>query len=260
MESNNPFYVPPAIPDMSPQIMQFGEMGIRNDQLAAQRALEIQKMNNEKSYQDSMVGINQQNANTRAQRVMEQTPATKQPWNIDQFNALKNKFILNGLPVDQLNSVLTPLQQMAQNPNMNKGDVANAIQNNWNNPVDPADPSKGTTGFKDNMIAGLQAEAETLAKKAAGMDDNDPQKADVLAQLNKLQNVQKQFAAITPDQVKQAFFLDVYQEEQNTKAALQAAKAIPTTEQAVRDHLKANGANDSYINDYVKKARGTDKI
>ena len=259
MDSNNPFYAPPAFPDLSPQIMQFGEMGIRNDQLAAQRALEMQKINNEKSYQDSMVGVQQQNANTRVQRIMAQTPASKQPWNIDQFNAFKNKLILNNLPVDQLNNVLAPLQQMAQNPNMNKGDVANAIQNNWSNPVDPADPSKGTAGFKDNMITGLQAEAESLAKKAAGMDDSDPKKADVIAQINKLQGVQKQFAAITPDQVKRAFFPDVAQEEANTKAAL-AAAAVPKTEQAVRDHLKANGATDSYINDYVTKAKASGKI
>ena len=45
-----------------------------------------------------------------------------------------------------------------------------------------------------------------------------------MAQLNKLQDVQKQFAAITPDQVKQAFFPDVAQEEANTKTALLAAK------------------------------------
>jgi hypothetical protein len=260
MDSNNPFYAPPAIPDLSPQVMQFGEMGIRNDQLAAQRALEMQKMNNEKSYQDSMVGVQQQNANTRAQRVMAQTPATKQPWNIDQFNAFKNKLILNNLPVDQLNSVLMPLQQMAQNPNMSKGDVADAIEHNWSNPVDPNDPSKGTTGFKDNMIAGLQAQAETVARKAASMDDNDPKKAEVIAQLNKLQNVQKQFAAITPDQVKQAFFPDVAKEEANTKTALLAAKAVPKTEQDLRDHLKANGATDSYIKDYITKARGAGKI
>ena len=149
---------------------------------------------------------------------------------------------------------------MAQNPNMNKGDVANAIEHNWSNPVDPADPSKGTMGFKDNMIAGLQSQAETLAKKAAGMDANDPKKADVIAQLNKLQGVQKQFAAITPDQVKQAFFPDVAQEEANTKTALLAAKAVPKTEQDLRDYLKANGATDLYIKDYVTKAKGAGKI
>jgi hypothetical protein len=226
MESNNPYYVPPVIPDLSPQIMQFGEMGIRNDQLAAQRAMEQQKINNEADYHNKSIGIEQQNANTNAQMAsvhQAALPATKQPWNIDQFNALKNKFILNGLPVDQLNNVLTPLQQMAQDPNMNKGDIANAIEHNWSNPVDPADASKGTMGFKDNMIAGLQTQAETLARKAAGMDDNDPKKAGVIADLNKLQNVQKQFASITPEQVKQAFFPDVYQEEANTKAALFAA-------------------------------------
>ncbi|MGP8154359.1 MAG: hypothetical protein ACLQBQ_09520 [Smithella sp.] len=222
MDSNNPFYVPPAIPDLSPQIMQFGEMGIRNDQLAAQRAMEMQKINNEKNYQDSMVGVQQQNANTRAARVTAQTPATKQPWNIDQVNALTNKLTLAGLPVDQLDSVLTPLKQMAQNPNMMKGDVANAIAQNWSNRVDPNDPSKGTTGFKDNMIAGLQAEAQLLAKKAAGMDDTDPKKQQVIAQINKLQGVQGQFAAITPDQVKQAFFPDVAQEEANSRATTAA--------------------------------------
>ena len=82
----------------------------------------------------------------------------------------------------------------------------------------------------------------------------------MIAQLNKLQNVQKQFAAITPDQVKQAFFPDVAKEEANTKTALLAAKAVPKTEQDLRDHLKANGATDLYINDYVKKIKAAGKI
>ena len=263
MESNNPFYVPPAIPDMSNQVMQFGEMGIRNDQLAAQRALDTQKMNNEEAYRNKSLGIEQQNANTNAMTAavhQAALPATKQPWNIDRFNAFKNRLILNGLPVDQLSLVLAPLQQMAQNPNMNKGDIANTIEHNWSNPVDPADPSKGTTGFKDNMIAGLQAQAETLAKKAAGMGDNDPEKQKILAQINKLQSVQSQFAAITSDQIKPAFFPDVATEEENTKTALMALKAVPKTEHDLRNHLKANGATDSYIKDYITKARRAGKI
>jgi hypothetical protein len=36
--------------------------------------------------------------------------------------------------------------------------------------------------------------------------------------------------------------------------------AVPKTKQVVRDHLKANGATDLYINDYVKKIKAAGKI
>ena len=88
MDSNNPFYAPPAFPDLSPQIMQFGEMGIRNDQLAAQRALEIQKMNNEKQYQDTMACRGEMPM--RGHRASAATLPQGQPWNLDQFDTFKN--------------------------------------------------------------------------------------------------------------------------------------------------------------------------
>jgi|GEM_PF-6574045 len=257
---NNPFEVPPAIPDLSQQVMQFGEMGMRNDQLAAQRALEIQKMNNEKQYQDTMGAAATQRAAASMARVGEQTPPTKQPWNQDQFDKLKTNLAMKGLPVDSLDAVLTPIQQMANNPAMKRGDVANAISQNWSNPVDPADPSKGTTGFQTDLNNGLQTKIMSLAQKASGLQDNDPQKKPLMDQINKLQTIKAQFNTITPDDVKQTFFPDVYQEEANTKAALMALKAVPETEQDLRDHLKANGATDSYIKDYITKARKAGKI
>jgi hypothetical protein len=224
MESSNPFYAPPAIPDLSPQIMQFGEMGIRNDQLAAQRAMEMQKINNEKSYQDTMGAAATQRAAAQTAKVQAQTPPSRQDWNQDQFDKLKTNMAMKGLPVDSLDAVLTPISQMANNPAMKRGDVANAIQQNWSNPVDPADPSKGTTGFQTDLNNGLQTKIMSLAQKAAGLQDNDPQKQPLMDQINKLQNIKAQFNQITPDNVKQAFFPDVAQEEANTKAALLTAK------------------------------------
>jgi hypothetical protein len=224
MESNNPFYVPPAIPDMSNQVMQFGEMGIKNDQLAAQRAIEIQKMNNEKQYQDTMGAAATTRANAQTAHVQAQTPPSKQDWNQDQFDKLKTNLAMKGLSVDSLDAVLTPISQMANNPAMKRGDVANAIQQNWSNPVDPADPSKGATGFQTDLNNGLQTKIMSLAQKAAGLQDNDPHKKPLMDQINKLQTIKAQFNTIGPDDVKGAFFPDVAQEEANTKAALEAGK------------------------------------
>jgi hypothetical protein len=221
---NNPFYVPPAFPDLSPQIMQFGEMGIRNDQLAAQRAMDTQKMNNENEYQKAMVGIAQQNARTNALHAQASIPPSKQDWNQDQFDKLKTNLVMRGIPVDSLDAVFNPIQQMANNPAMKRGDVANAIEQNWSNPVDPNDPSRGTTGFQTELNNGLQTKIISLAQKAAGLQDNDPQKKPLLDQINKLQAIKAQFNQITPDNLKQALFPDVHQEEQNTKAALWAMK------------------------------------
>jgi hypothetical protein len=202
--------------------------------------MEQQRINNEADFHNKSIGIEQQNADTNAKLAgvhQAALPATKQPWNQDQFDKLKTNLAMKGLPVDSLDAVLTPISQMANNPAMKRGDVANAIQQNWSNPVDPADPSKGTTGFQTDLNNGLQTKIMSLAQKASGLQDNDPQKKPLMDQINKLQAIKAQFNTITPDNVKQAFFPDVAQEEANTKAALRgqgdqerAARLNPDTQ------------------------------
>lgn len=203
--NGNPYYRGTPIPNLAPQIMQMGEMSMRNNNLAEQRLLEREKMGADQKYREEALGL-------QKQQLANSTPASKQPWNEANYSRFKNRLIMAGLPVDKLASVLDPLEQMAKDPVMMRGDVADAIEGNWD------------TQFKPQIISSLGQHAEELAKKLANPDLKFDEQKKLKAELERLEKAQAAFAQSRGDMITGMFFKDIVEERANSKAALAALK------------------------------------
>ena len=182
---------------------------IRRDTLAMHQ----QQMNQSALQHQQTLAIAQQQANT----AQEHLPPSRLPFNETTLNGLKNKFLLQGLPKDVADNILSPLEPMAKDQNMYRGDIANRLEQGWD------------STFKPNIIAQLKTYSNGLAEKLGKMEQTDPNYKKLSTQLDKTDKIMGAFESITPEKVIPGFFPDILEERENTKAALQANKPDVTT-------------------------------
>ena len=183
---------------------------IRRDTLAMHQ----QQMNQSALQHQQTLAIAQQQANT----AQEHLPPSRLPFNETTLNGLKNKFLLQGLPKDVADNILSPLEPMAKDQNMYRGDIANRLEQGWD------------STFKPNIIAQLKTYSNGLAEKLGKMEQTDPNYKKLSTQLDKTDKIMGAFESITPEKVIPGFFPDIFEERENTKAALQASKGNKTPE------------------------------
>jgi hypothetical protein len=203
--NGNPFYVPPVIPDMGDTILGIGKLGM-------EKQLAETKMADERDYRTQMLNQGAEQNDIRRQEVALKTPASQKPWDMSNVTKMKNQLRLKGLDPDKMPDVFEPLETMAKDTTMNRGDIATAMEQGWN------------TEFKPRIINNLGKQSEVLAKKAAGMKEDDPERSKVLTEMKKLEDYQSTFAQINSEHVVPGFFSDIDEERRNSRVAIAAAR------------------------------------
>ena len=204
--NGNPFYVPPVIPDMSDQIMQFGQMAMQKDNLAQQRMMEERKFNSQEKYQTGMLENANQDLSLKREEAYSKNPNIR-PYSEGEYTKLLVGLQTAGIPADKISFINGPLKEMAKNPDMKRGDIANMMEQKW-----PEIYSQTSDEVRSEILS--------LSKKVAEMSPMDPKYKAIAGQIEKLGQFQS-----TLDNVKnpkELFFKDIYDYEQNSKAALLA--------------------------------------
>jgi hypothetical protein len=156
-------------------------------------------------------------------KAKEGIPASTNPWDTGNLTRMKAKLQLNGVPVDQLR-FLKELEPLAADQNVKYGDVASAVSSDWDR-------------HRGGITEDLGVHASKLAAKAALLQPNDPERAKLLQEVDRVAKIQSAFDQLPQARVKEVLFPDIHREEANTRAALDAQRA---TERIERDKLKAN--------------------
>jgi hypothetical protein len=131
-------------------------------------------------------------------------------YDMPEFTRSISALKLRGIPVEDL-PFIPEFQAMAADGSLKRGDIADATEMKW-----------GEWSVKSQEA--LYEKAGKLSDQAAALPDTDPKKKELLAQIEKRIEAQKMVDQITKTGVKQTLFPDVYQYEQNTKAALAAER------------------------------------
>jgi hypothetical protein len=214
--NGNPFYVPPVVPDMSENIMEFGKMAMQKDNLAQQRMLEERRLTGQESFQNESlaqgrqkIGIEQQTADLQKEKYFTEHPQER-PYSEGEYTKMLTKFQTSiGDTVKKISFLNGPLKEMAKNPNYKRGEIAREIEQNW-----PEIHSQTSDEIRNEILS--------LSKKAQDISPMDPNYKKIAVQIEKLGAFQSKL-----DNIKsptQTFFADIYQNEQNTKAAIEALK------------------------------------
>ena len=205
--NGNPFYVPPVIPDMGDTILGIGKLG-----------MERERMLEESKYRQGMMEQGQERNDISRQELNMKTPASQKPWDMSNVTKMKNQLRLKGFDPDKMPDVFEPLEAMAKDSSMMRGDIATAMEQGWDK------------DFKPRIINNLGAQSEALARKAAGMKEDDPARNKVLAEMKKLEDLQSSFAQINAEHVVPGFFSDIAEERANSRAEIAkfGSAAMPT--------------------------------
>jgi hypothetical protein len=138
-----------------------------------------------------------------AQKARESIPASTNPWDTGNLTRMKAKLQLNGVPVDQLR-FLKELEPLAADQNVKYGDVASAVSSDWDR-------------HRGGITEDLGVHASKLAAKAATLQPNDPERAKLLQEVDKVAKIQSVFDRLPQERVKEILFPDIYKEEQSAR-------------------------------------------
>jgi hypothetical protein len=150
-------------------------------------------------------------ANRLASQKFQTENPQAQPWNMTNYMRIDSKMRLAGIPVDDI-PFMNDLKTFAADPNMLRGDVANDVEMKW-------------PEWSAQTADALTKRVSKLSDQAANLPENDPKRQEFLNQVEKTINAQKMLLSIPADKVKQMLFPDIYQHEQNQKAAIVEARA-----------------------------------
>ncbi len=204
--NGNPFYVEPIIPDMSDQIMEFGKMAMQKDNLAQQRLLEERRLTGDETYRKGMLENANQDLALKREEAYAKNPNIR-PYSNGEYTKLLVGLQTAGIPTDKISFINGPLKEMAKNPDFKRGDIANMMEQKW-----PEIYNQTSEEVRNEILS--------LSKKATGMSPMDPKYKEVAGQIEKLGQFQSTLDNIKNP--KEIFFKDIYQYDQNTKAALLA--------------------------------------
>jgi hypothetical protein len=216
---NNPYSRGSAFPDLSSQIGNFTDNLVRLKMNDRNLGMESQKLAEQTRQHEAMLPIQQgqlavQQGNLAANQEQNVMAAKKfatenpqaQPWNTSNFMRMSSKLKLAGIPVDDI-PFMNDLKTFAADPTMLRGDVAGTVEMKW--PEWAAQTSDSLT-----------QKVGKLSEQAANLPDNDPKREEIGKQIEKTIKAQQMLEGIPADKVKQIFFPDIHQWEQNQKSNL----------------------------------------
>jgi hypothetical protein len=136
----NPYFTGSPIPDMSGNVLRAAQLGQQNRQFH--------------------------------EELYAQNPHLK-PWGNAEYLKTLSKMKMAGLPIDKLSFISNDLREMAGNPDMNRGDIADAIEMKW-----PEIYSQTSDEIRKEVMS--------LSDKAAAMNPADPKYKEIAGQIEKL--------------------------------------------------------------------------
>ncbi|MEN6423327.1 MAG: hypothetical protein ABFD76_15415 [Smithella sp.] len=201
--NGNPFYVPPAIPDMSDKIIQLGQMGMHQDNLAKEREMREKQFGAEQDYRSKMlandtekIGIDRQKMDIEERKL----PASQQNFSLSDFLPFQATMKQRGYD-KVFQPVLDTVTEWTKDAKVTKGVAASNLANQWD------------AFLKPQAIEGLQKEYLKLSENPNFK--GSPKEKEILSMIDG-------FSQMSGEKAKAMFFPSVAQEEENTKAALQA--------------------------------------
>jgi hypothetical protein len=203
--NGNPFYVPPVVPDMSGQIMELGRMGMQKDNLAQQRAIEERRLTGQEAHQDRMFTNDTERLNVQKQEASineRKLPASQQ--NFGMSDILPFQATLKQRGYDKaLQPAIDTIGEWAKDNKVTKGVAASNLVNQWD------------TFIKPQALEGLQK--EYLKRSEDPNFKGSPKEKEMLSMIDT-------FTQMDGEKAKGVFFPSIVQEEENSKAAIEALK------------------------------------
>jgi len=145
----------------------------------------------------------QQNAYAPEQTIPAANPGMK-PYDNAQYLGLISKLKMAGIPADKFSFIANDLKEMAADKSLRRGDIAYIMEQKW-----PEIYSKTSDEIRSEVMS--------LSDKAANIPPDDPKYKNIAAQIERLAQFQSGIDEVQSP--KQIFFPDIYQYEENARAA-----------------------------------------